>query len=89
MTVAHLYNPETDAAMDNLLREFFRPVSTSCTSRTVASISRDEALHKFWRAERDAGADNLTATERMGAFARHLDQYEDDLAVIRKVMERK
>jgi hypothetical protein len=64
-------------------------VTTLCSSRTVITLSREEALHRFWRAERDAGADNLTATERMGAFARHLDAYERDLEVIRQVLGRK
>lgn len=64
-------------------------VPTSCTGRTIVSISREEALHKFWRAERDAGANAVTACERMGDFAARLDaEHERDLSIIRQVMER-
>lgn len=90
MTITHIYDSETDAAMDRLLRECFKPVSTSCTSRTIDSISREEALHKVWRAEREAGADVVTATERMSDFAERLDaEYEADLQVLREVIGRK
>lgn len=62
------------------------------TGRTIIHLSREEALHKFWRAERDAGADNITATERMGDFAKQFDamQADDafnrDLEIIRRVL---
>lgn len=60
------------------------------TSRTVPTLSRDEALYRFWRAERDAGADPVTATERMDAFAaKHLDPYERDLEILRQLLARK
>lgn len=60
------------------------------SGRNIHILSREEAMHKFWRAERDAGVDNITATERMGDFAaRTFDQYDRDLAIIRSVLERK
>lgn len=53
---------------------------------------RETALNNYYAAERRAGADPLTANERMGEYARRLDaaaeQYERDLRVLRQVLER-
>jgi hypothetical protein len=85
-----MYNPETDAAMDRLLRDCFQPVPTSCSSRTAIGTTRDEALANFYSAERRAGADPLTANERMHEFAKRLDaEFERDLSIIKQCVERK
>ena len=53
------------------------------------AIVRSEALNNFYTAERRAGADPLTANERMHEFAKRLDaEFENDLSIIRQVMER-
>jgi hypothetical protein len=64
-------------------------VLTLCTSRT-AIPTREEALANFYAAERNAGADPLTANERMHEFAKRLDdlEYQRELAVIKHCMER-
>lgn len=53
---------------------------------------RETALLNFYRRERQAGADPLTANERMGDYAKRLDQleadYKADLDVLRKCLER-
>ena len=54
------------------------------------AIKRSEALHNFYSAERRAGADPLTANERMHEFAKRLDArppYEVELDAIREIME--
>lgn len=59
------------------------------TGRT-AFLSREELLHRFWRAEVDAGADPVTACERMGDFSARLDaEFERDLNIIRQCVGRK
>jgi hypothetical protein len=54
---------------------------------------REAALLNFYSAERRAGADALTANERMHEFAKRLDNVESeflrDLAIIKQCMERK
>jgi len=52
--------------------------------------TREQALANYYSAERRAGADPVTATERMGEFAKRLDdlEYQRDLDVIRQVLER-
>lgn len=52
---------------------------------------RKIALFNFYRMERAAKVDALTANENMGDYAKRLDalQYERDLDVIRKVLESK
>ena len=54
------------------------------------AIVRSEALQHYYDAERRAGADVLTAHERMAEFAKRLDdlEYQRDLAIIKSVMER-
>ncbi len=51
---------------------------------------RETALMNYYRAERRAGADPLVANERMGEFAKRLDQlqldYVRDLEIIRRVL---
>lgn len=56
------------------------------TGRT-ALPTREEALAAYYAAERNAGADPLTANERMMLFAKSIDQFEADLAVIKKCLE--
>lgn len=53
--------------------------------------TREQALANFYSAERRAGADPLTANERMGEFAKRLDdlEYEIDLEVLRICMDRR
>jgi hypothetical protein len=53
--------------------------------------TREQALANYYSAERRAGADPVTATERMGEFAKRLDdlEYQRGLDVIRQVLERK
>jgi hypothetical protein len=53
--------------------------------------TREQALANYYSAERRAGSDPVTATERMGEFAKRLDDlgFERDLDVIRKCLERK
>lgn len=53
-----------------------------------AARGRERALANFYAAERNAGADPLTANERMHEFAKRLD-YERDLSIIRKCLESK
>lgn len=57
------------------------------------AIVRSESLQTFYDAERRAGADPLTANERMSEYAKRLDglqsEYDRDLDVIRRCMERK
>jgi hypothetical protein len=52
--------------------------------------TREEALANYYDAERRAGAYPLVANERMGEFAKRLDdlEYQRDLNVIRQCMER-
>ncbi len=53
------------------------------------AIVRSEALNNFYTAERRAGSDPLLANERMHEFAKRLDaEFENDLSIIRQVMER-
>ncbi len=53
--------------------------------------TREQALANFYAAERNAGSDPVTANERMGEFAKRIDdlEYAIDLEVIRICMERK
>jgi len=61
------------------------------TTMSPAGI-RQTALMNYYNAERRAGACPLVANERMGEFAKRLDQlqldYARDLEVIRQCMER-
>mgnify|MGYP003386045199 CR=1 FL=1 len=51
--------------------------------------TREQALANYYSAERRAGADPLTANERMHEFAKRLDAlYERDLSTIKQCMER-
>lgn len=52
--------------------------------------ARETALANYYSAERRAGADTLTAHERMSEFAKRLDdlEFERDLNVIRQCLER-
>jgi hypothetical protein len=52
---------------------------------------REQALANYYAAERRAGACPILATERMGEFAKRLDdlEYQAELNVIRQCMERK
>ena len=55
-------------------------------------IDRETALANYYNAERRAGADSLTAHERMAEFAKRLDALENerarDLEIIRQCLER-
>lgn len=53
--------------------------------------TREQALANYYSAERRAGTDPVTATERMGEFAKRLDdlEYQNELDVIRRLLERK
>lgn len=59
----------------------------------MAQSIRETALMNFYRAERNSGACPLVANERMGEFAKRLDQvqldYLADLEIIRQCMERR
>ena len=44
--------------------------------RTIPGVDRETALFNFYAAERRAGADPLTANERMAEFAKRLDEQE-------------
>ena len=59
-------------------------------TRPQNHCEREAALLNFYSAERRAGADPLTAHERMGEFAKRLDalEYERDLQIIKQCMER-
>ncbi|MFA6984597.1 MAG: hypothetical protein WC213_00125 [Arenimonas sp.] len=52
--------------------------------------TREQALANFYSAERRAGATPIEANERMGEFAKRLDdlEFERDLEVIKRVLER-
>lgn len=54
------------------------------------AIVRSTALQTYYDAERRAGADPLIACERMGEFAKRLDdlEYQRDLEILKQVMER-
>lgn len=45
-------------------------------ARFRLAVTRSEALHNFYVAERRSGVDALTANQRMHAHARHLDNME-------------
>ncbi len=53
--------------------------------------TREQALANYYSAERRAGACPLVANERMGEFAKRLDdlEYQRDLDVLKQCMERK
>jgi len=46
--------------------------------RVTPGVDRETVLMNFYAAERRAGADPLTANERMAAFAKRLDAYEQE-----------
>lgn len=48
--------------------------SQSGPSALKIAMERASALYNFYRAERQGGADPLTANERMHQFAKRLDQ---------------
>ena len=52
------------------------------------AVIRSEALYNYYAAERRAGADALTAHERMAEFADRLDELQLNMAPIKKCMER-
>lgn len=55
----------------------------------LSPIEREQALARYYAAERNAGACPLVANERMLEFSKRLDAaFERDLEVIRQVMER-
>lgn len=62
----------------------------STSAKFELAVKRSEALYNFYSAERRAGADPLTANERMHEFAKRLDalEYDRDLEVIKQCMER-
>lgn len=53
--------------------------------------TREQALANYYSAERRAGACPLVANERMGEFAKRLNdlEFERDVELIRQVLERK
>lgn len=56
----------------------------------LSPAERQEALDRFYAAERRAGTPPLEANERMHFFAKRLDAaFERDLQIIRECMERK
>jgi hypothetical protein len=59
-------------------------------AKLALAVVRSTALQNYYAAERRAGADPLTANERMHFFAKRLDEleYQRDLAIIKQVMER-
>lgn len=61
--------------------------------RTLGNLTeagrREQALFNFYAAERRAGADPLTANERMSEFAKRLDElYEQQQAAVKTEVER-
>lgn len=46
--------------------------------RIIPGVDRETALYNFYAAERRAGADPLTANERMAEFAKRFDAYEQE-----------
>lgn len=54
------------------------------------AVLRSDALMNFYSAERRAGADPLTANERMAEFAKRLDSpspFEVEQEAVRDIME--
>lgn len=53
--------------------------------------TREQALANYYSAERRAGACPVTACERMGEFAKRLDdlEFNRDLEAIKQCMERR
>jgi hypothetical protein len=49
---------------------------------------RERRLAEYYAAERNAGVPALIANERMHFHAKYMDEYERDLEVIKRVMER-
>jgi len=56
----------------------------------LSPIEREQALARYYEAERRAGTPPLEANERMHFFAKRLDSaFERDLEIIRQVIGRK
>jgi hypothetical protein len=49
---------------------------------------RERRLADYYAAERNAGASPLLANERTHFHAKHMDEYERDLSIIRQCVER-